>query len=405
MNWYNDHDPFACAWLRELIKAGQLPEGEVDDRSILDVEPDDLRPFRQCHFFAGIGGWPHALQLAGWPEDREVWTGSPPCQPFSVAGQGKADNDHRDLWPAFHRLIAERRPAVVFGEQVSGKLGYQWLAGVRFELERDGYRVGAANLPACGVSAPHRRERLYWCALANAERDGRSRRNGQQSVLQEPHDHAASPSEGSGAVADAGIRRGRGREIYPSGERRDEFCHGSQGNCMADAGQAGRGEHPQRDGQSLEPDERASCGRDAAGRGDGGVADASALAGRCHVSASGYGSEAGREVWLQGAHRGSGGDGGVGDAGEQRLAFSERLAGTESGAPGSTARQGPGGAGFWDDAEWRVGADGKARRVEPGVCLLAHGVSNRVGKLRGLGNAIVAPLAALFIEAVMGEPT
>ena len=72
--YYNDADPAACAWLRGLIAAGFLPAGEVDARSILEVEPADLRGFAQCHFFAGIGGWPHALRLAGVAEDRPVWT-------------------------------------------------------------------------------------------------------------------------------------------------------------------------------------------------------------------------------------------------------------------------------------------------------------------------------------------
>lgn len=54
----NDADPAACTWLRELIAAGLLPAGVVDARSILDVEPADLRGFTQFPFFAGIGGWP-----------------------------------------------------------------------------------------------------------------------------------------------------------------------------------------------------------------------------------------------------------------------------------------------------------------------------------------------------------
>src|SRR5215472_17245560 len=145
----HDNDPFACAWLRELIRAGLLPEGEVDERSILDVDPADLRPFRQCHFFAGIGGWPHALALAGWPEDQEVWTGSCPCQPLSVAGKRQGHADERHLWPAFHRLIAERRPATVFGEQVASLDGREWLSGIRADLEASGYACGAACLPAC----------------------------------------------------------------------------------------------------------------------------------------------------------------------------------------------------------------------------------------------------------------
>ena len=73
-SYYNEFDPFAAAWLRELIKDGQIADGEVDERSIVDVRPDDLRGFTQCHFFAGIGGWSYALRLAGWPDDAPVWT-------------------------------------------------------------------------------------------------------------------------------------------------------------------------------------------------------------------------------------------------------------------------------------------------------------------------------------------
>lgn len=80
-HYYNEIDPFAAQWLRNLIAAGHLPAGDVDERSIVDVRPDDLKGYVQCHFFAGIGGWPLALRMAGWPDDREVWTGSCPCQP------------------------------------------------------------------------------------------------------------------------------------------------------------------------------------------------------------------------------------------------------------------------------------------------------------------------------------
>ena len=117
--YYNDADPAACAWLRELIEAGHLPAGDVDERSILEVEPADLRGFTQCHFFAGIGGWPYALRLAGVDEDLSVWTGSPPCQPFSQAGQRKGQDDDRHLAPAFLRLVAACRPEFVFGERGS----------------------------------------------------------------------------------------------------------------------------------------------------------------------------------------------------------------------------------------------------------------------------------------------
>lgn len=165
--YYNEFDPFAAQWLRNLIAAGHIPAGEVDQRSIEDVSPDEIRGFAQAHWFGGIGGWPFALRLAGWPDDREVWTGSCPCQPLSSAGQRKGHADERHLWPTFYRLIAERRPPTVFGEQVSGQLGFEWLAGVRADLEASGYACGAADLPAACVGAPHIRQRLFWMARAN----------------------------------------------------------------------------------------------------------------------------------------------------------------------------------------------------------------------------------------------
>ena len=160
--YYNENDPKAAGWLRELMKAGLIPEGEVDERSITDISPRELEGFKQCHFFAGIGGWAYALRLAGWPDEREVWTGSCPCQPFSVAGKGGGTDDERHLWPAFRWLIAQRRPATVFGEQVASADGREWLSGVRADLEAMGYRVGAADLCAAGVGSPHIRQRLWW---------------------------------------------------------------------------------------------------------------------------------------------------------------------------------------------------------------------------------------------------
>lgn len=170
MNYYNEHDSKAAAWLRELIRAGQIPLGDVDERSICDIEPNELNQYTQCHFFAGIGGWSYALQLAGWPIDRPVWTGSCPCQPFSTAGKQLGDKDERHLWPVFFRLITECRPVTVFGEQVASAIGKGWLDGVSADLEREGYACGATVLGAHSVGAPHIRQRLYWVAKREWER-------------------------------------------------------------------------------------------------------------------------------------------------------------------------------------------------------------------------------------------
>ena len=171
MNYYNDNDEFACEWLRELIKDRLIPEGEVDDRDIRTIEPRELEGFTQCHFFAGVGGWPLALRLSGWPEDREVWTGSCPCQPFSIAGKGGGVEDERHLWPAFRWLIAQEQPSVVFGEQVASKAGRAWFSGVRLDLEAMGYGVGGADLCAASVGSPQIRQRLWWVGDSKSEQD------------------------------------------------------------------------------------------------------------------------------------------------------------------------------------------------------------------------------------------
>jgi DNA (cytosine-5)-methyltransferase 1 len=167
--YYNEIDPFAAAWLRELMKAGLIADGEVDERSITDVSADDVRGFVQCHFFAGIGGWSYALRLAGWADDRAVWTGSCPCQPFSSAGSQVGGNDPRHLWPAWFRLIAISRPRILFGEQVENAIAHGWMDLVCDDLESTGYAVWPASLPATAVGANHERRRLWF--VADADKD------------------------------------------------------------------------------------------------------------------------------------------------------------------------------------------------------------------------------------------
>ena len=161
---YNETDPFAAAWLRELSRRGHIAEGVVNESSVVQLDPVDAASATQFHTFAGIGVWSHALRLAGWPDDRPVWTGSCPCQPFSSAGKRGGFDDERHLWPAWFRLILECRPPVIFGEQVASKDGLAWLDAVYADLEAAGYAVGAVDLCAAGVGAPHIRQRLFFVA-------------------------------------------------------------------------------------------------------------------------------------------------------------------------------------------------------------------------------------------------
>jgi DNA (cytosine-5)-methyltransferase 1 len=333
--YYNDNDPFVCAWLRNLIAAGHLPAGDVDERSIEEVSPDDVRGYTQAHFFAGIGGWPYALQLAGW--DGPVWTGSCPCQPLSGAGQRKGHADQRHLWPAFHRLIAQCKPPVVFGEQVASKDGREWLAGVRADLEDLGYAVGAADLCAAGVGAPHIRQRLFWVADRES---ARLIRTVKQSVYRED----ANGRDSSPDDARAGGSDVCGLADAEYAERRTLGIPGEDGRNGSDSGR------PETHGEPR------TCGEVR------GLADAE-----------------------RGAAEHRGYDMGAAPGGAQEEARErERF------------RLNP-----WASGVLIPCRDGKARRVEPGIFPLAHGVPNRLGTLRGSGNAIVPQVAAAFVSAYM----
>ena len=164
-SFYNDNDRFVCDWTSNLVAAGLLPEGRVEARPIQEVESSDLAGFDHCNFFNGISGWPLALRMAGWPDDRPAWSGSVPCQGFSMAGQRRGFQDERHLWPQFYNLIKEHRPPVVFGEQVEGAITMGWLDLVAEDCEAIGYSLSAAILPAAAVGAPHLRHRIYWVAF------------------------------------------------------------------------------------------------------------------------------------------------------------------------------------------------------------------------------------------------
>lgn len=167
--YYNEIDPHAVQHLHNLIDAGHIAPGVVDNRSIEDVTPNDLIGFNQCHFFAGIGGWSLALRRAGWPDSRPAWTASCPCQPFSAAGKGLGFADERHLWPSAHWLVGQRRPVVVFGEQSGSADANDWIDTVQADVEALGYAFGAVAFPSASVGAPHQRDRAYWVADADCQ--------------------------------------------------------------------------------------------------------------------------------------------------------------------------------------------------------------------------------------------
>lgn len=325
--FYNDNDAYAARWLANLVSAGYLSSGDVDARSILDIDPADLAGYSQCHFFAGIGGWPLALALAGWPEDREVWTGSCPCQPLSSAGQRRGHADERHLWPAFQRLIAQRRPATVFGEQVASKDGREWLAGVRADLEHLGYAVGAADLPAAGVGAPHIRQRLFW--VAHAERgDERGERRRQ---LLRPAENPQALGGGASAQLERGSNPGgvadaQHAERRTQQQHRDDVLDGNDARRQETHGQPG------------------ACG----------------------------------EVR------------GLGNSREPRLEERRGNGQLPQSAGGTPEGQAALGTNPWSDAVWLPCLDGKARRTQPGLFPLAPRLPESLGRLRAIENEVLS---------------
>ncbi|MEM6988273.1 MAG: DNA cytosine methyltransferase [Pseudomonadota bacterium] len=402
--YYNEFDPQNAQWLRELIKLGEIPDGVVDERSIEDVIPNELRDFDQCHFFAGVGVWPAALRRVGWSDARPVWTGSCPCQPFSSAGKGAGLDDPRHLWPAFYHLIAECKPVIVFGEQVASTDGLAWLDIVQADLERAHYACGPLDLCAAGVGAPHIRQRLFFVAERCTDTDSvRSETKRAQpssrtaGIAKATGEHPSDDVVSAGNLADITSERHDRRR---TSETRDRQSTLEQPQRLRDAGNLGNTSGATRERLDRElpgTEDQSSRARHSDGRVSNGHSDAGAACVLEHTASRR--SQTRSKATETTGHRNTANSAGGHDR------------------PGPTN-------GHWRAVDWLHCLDGVWRPVEPGtfplvngpagnvvrsgdICTsLAHG-SNEAKSMRikGYGNAIVLPLAVEFLSAYLEVET
>ena len=295
----------------------------------------------------------------------DIITGGFPCQPFSVAGKQKGTSDDRHLWPEMFRIIQEFTPRWVVGENVKGITNIQ--DGMVFEtvctdLEGEGYEVRTFNIPAAGVDAPHRRERMWIIAsLENARRTLRPgtelREKNEDEIRKEDanqHQRSGSPSESDVANANSGRSHEQNNEIQtgrniasPSGET---IPNAEGERLQRSRGQESRGDFHgmEQDSKRNENEIRSESERRSGTSTD--VADTESSPGDDHEAVAGDGGSETQEV---------SGDG-------------SRVRGESA---------------WWD--------------FEPDVGRVAHGIPGRVYRLKALGNSIIPQIAQEIGTAII----
>lgn len=384
--YYNEFDPKAAAWIKQLIKNGMIADGEVDERGITEVTADEIRGFTQHHFFAGIGGWSYSLRLAGWADDRPVCTASLPCQPFSVAGAQKGVDDERHLLPHFIELVKQCNFSTIFGEQVPGAIKHGWLDDLCTEMEREKYRVGQIVLTAAGEGAPHIRQRLYWVA-DSINKGSQGRLSGWKDTEWEAINRHVGCSGTVGRVSNTENGYGGGEsQLATSNGRESRDQSGGDGSCSGLV--YTNGSRPQQGRESTEA------------TGHWNTVESTSSISRMVDTID---SSNRREI------------GGInGEKNSSTIGNRENI---------NQSRESIGASAYddWSDPDWLYCRDEKYRPIKPGIEPLANGLPRGVGyssdpsepidanntqearvmRLKGYGNAIVPQVAASFIKAFM----
>ncbi|RMG89957.1 MAG: DNA (cytosine-5-)-methyltransferase, partial [Chloroflexi bacterium] len=163
--WLGWENVFQCeidTYCQKILKQ-HFPEAELHD----DIKTFDAKKYRDA---------------------VDIISGGFPCQPYSIAGKQRGAEDDRNLWPEMFRIIKEVRPAWVVAENVANIKNFVEFENACADLEGEGYEVQSFIIPAVGVGAWHRRDRVWIVAYTNENRCNRkgvpiSTRNKEKGVL------------------------------------------------------------------------------------------------------------------------------------------------------------------------------------------------------------------------------
>ena len=305
------------------------------------------------------------------PERPDILTAGYPCQPFSVAGRRKGEKDDRHIWPEIFSIIQSRRPTWTIFENVRGHIT-MGLDSVLADLEREGYSTRTFIVPAIGVDAPHKRDRV-WIVSRNSEEIGMAHTEG--NVSDGIRREADQESDRGNARMESECSRDRQFVPRPSSTMADSRC--------IDQGGEEKSEWTSGDssGCSLGSDSRSES-EDGLPRTRTNLADTES-----QQSSSSNNRGEPREV-SQSEQIQSGGSGGWSDVADtDGSRSSSRVSGSVSGQEGNS------GEFDHESDQCTRGARQGLWPTEPNVGRVADGIPNRVDRIKGLGNAIVPQIA------------
>ena len=319
-------------------------------------------------------------ELANDPErfvpDHEILSCGYPCQPFSVAGLRKGEEDDRHIWPSIFRIITHKRPSWVVCENVYGHVALG-LDKVLFDMESQGYATRTFIVPACAKNAPHRRDRL-WIICKNVG-DTESRGRGEFRESSEKKGNENCQIDRGQSVGSSGVRTNVGDTEY-NGSSATEIRRGDQENA----------------GGSQKREIETEQSQRTSGRGDHEVmADTECL-----------GWEQRSEVKGELDRERSPDQSDFSSEGCRGSRSSTSLADTESkGLQGWSQDTTEYSKWIEESSSWNksFGEETNIWNVEPNVGRVAHGISKRVDRLKGLGNAIVPQIAMQIGLAIKNE--